>query len=155
MTIASQVFNVFKKQIMDGTIDLTANDIRVMLIRGGSSAGSSADRDFDTVQSITTLAEVDGTGYTGGHAGADRRSVSTKTQTIDDANDRAEFDGDDITWTAIGSVVGQCEGALLYKKNTSDGDSVPIAYIKFASTKNLDGGDLTINFDVQGILQFA
>lgn len=156
MVKASQVFNVFKRDIANGTIDLdTDTDLKVLLVMTNSTSGSSADRDFDTIGSITTLDEFVGTGYTGGHAGAGRRTLASKTMTKDDANDRGEFDFADVTWTALGSASRSIEGALVFKENTSDGTSVPLFYIKWPSAIATTGGDVTMQVDAQGALHLT
>ncbi len=156
MVKLSQVFNIFKQDIGNGTIDLdTDTDLKAMLVMTNSSSGSSADRDFDTISSITTLDEFVATGYTGGHGGAGRRALASKAHVVDDANDRAEFDFDDITWTALGSASRSIEGALIFKENTSDGTSVPLFYIKWPSPIATTGGNVTMQIDAQGALQLA
>jgi hypothetical protein len=156
MAKLSQVFNIFKQDIANGTIDLdTDTDLKVMLVMTNSTSGSSADRDFDTIGSITTLDEFNGSGYTGGHGGADRKTLGSKTMLVDDGNDRGEFDFADVVWTALGSAVRSIEGALVFKENTSDGDSVPLFYIKWPSPIAATGGDITMQIDAEGALHLT
>ncbi len=152
--MASLVYNRAKKEIMDGTIDLLTDTLKIMLVT--SSYVANADHDFvDEAGANDPIDhELSGTGYTAGFGGSGRKTLSSKTATEDDANDRAEFDdGADITWTAIDA--GTAAAAILYKHNTADTDSVLIAYIDTGGFPVVtNGGDLTIQWNAEGILQF-
>ena len=99
--------------------------------------------------------ELSGTGYTAGFGGAGRKTVgATKTLAYDAANDRVEFDGADVTWTAINA--GTPNKATLMKEGTVNTDSPVLANVDsggFPVTTN--GGDLTIQWNAEGILHLT
>lgn len=144
--MASGWYNNGKAKIVDGTIDLINDTIKIMLV----GTGFSFDADHDFVSSIVAN-EISNTGYTGGFAGAGRKTLASKALAIDDTNDRAEFTSAAITWTTLGA--GVVAGAVLIKEVTDDAASLLIAFIDFT---NVDpgGGDLVLTPDAEGILQF-
>ncbi len=152
--MATIVYNRAKKEIMDGTIDLLTDVLKIMLVNSGYVA--NADHDFvDEAGANDPIdQELSGTGYDPGFAGSGRKTLSGKAVSEDDANDRAEFDDTgDITWTGINA--GTAAAAILYKHLTSDAASVLIAYIDSGGFPVVtNGGDLTIQWNAEGILQF-
>lgn len=149
--MASLVFNRAKKEIADGTIDLLSDTLKIMLV----DSGYSPDADDEFVNDGAAANELSGTGYASGFAGAGRKTIGNKSIAADDANDRAEFDStDDQTWSSIDA--GTAAAMVLYKHNTSDADSVVIAYIDTGGFPVVtNGGDLTIQWNAEGILQFT
>ncbi len=111
--MASLVYNTAKKEIMDGTIDLGVDVIKVMLVT--SSYVANADHLFvDEAGANDPIDhELTGTGYVAGFAGAGRKTLASKTFTADLANDRAEFDVADVVWTAI--TAGTAAAFIVYK----------------------------------------
>ena len=98
--------------------------------------------------------ELSGTGYTGGFGGAGRKSLASKTISVDLANDRAEFDAADLTWTAINA--GTAAQATVMKEVTTNADSKCIANIDTGGFPVVtNGGDLTLQWNVEGILQLS
>lgn len=152
--MASLVYNRAKKEILDGTIDLLTDTLKIMLVT--SAYVVDADDTFVDMSGANDPIdeELSGTGYAAGFAGAGRKTLSGKGVSQDDANDRAEFDDTaDITWTGISA--GTAAAAILYKHNTADTDSVLIAYIDTGGFPIVtNGGDLTIQWNAEGILQF-
>ncbi len=152
--MAPLVYNRAKAEIMDGTIDLLSDVLKIMLVT--SSYVADADNDFvDEAGANDPIDhELTGTGYVAGFAGSGRKTLSGKVVSEDDANDRAEFDDTaDITWTGIDA--GTAAAAILYKHITADTASVLIAYIDTGGFPVVtNGGDLTIQWNAEGILQF-
>jgi len=153
--MAAVVYNRFKKEMADGTIDLLTDVIKVMLVT--STYVANPDHDFVDMGGASDPidAELTGTGYQAGFAGTGRKTLSNKAIAEDDANNRAEFDNTvDLTWSAINA--GAAAAFIVYKHLTSDAASVLIAYVDtggFPITTN--GGDLTIQFNAEGILQLG
>ncbi len=151
--MATLVYNRAKKEILDGTIDLLTDTLKIMLVT--SSYVADADNDFvEEGVNDANEHELTGTGYDPGFAGSGRKTLSGKGVTEDDTNDRAEFDDSgDITWTGINA--GTAAGAILYKHITADTASILIAYIDSGGFPVVtNGGDLTIQWNAEGILQF-
>jgi hypothetical protein len=149
--MANQVFNAFKKKIADGTLDWdTTAGFKVMLV----DATNDADIDDEFIGSITTLGELSGTGYTGGFGGSGRKAIGTRAVNLDLPNDRAELDGDNITWTGINA--GTIVKAIIVRENTTDADSDLVAMIDDGGLPLVtNGGDVTLTFNAEGILQLT
>ena len=145
--MASLVYNEFKRANAAGEIDLNAHDIRCALLMTNTTADTENDG-IVNVDDFTTLDEFDGSGYS-------RQALTNEAVNKDDANDRAEFDADDVAFGALGAGTRAVQGVLLYKHVTNDSDSVVIAFIQFSSNKTMDGSAFTVTWDAQGILQLA
>lgn len=145
--MASQIYNEFKEELAKANIDLDGDDIRVALLMSNTTADTENDG-MNFVDDFTTLDECDGANYV-------RKALASEAVNKDDPNDRAEFDADDVTWSALGVGTRQTTGALIYKHVTNDTDSIPIAWVEFASAVTHDGTDFTIQWNTEGILQFT
>lgn len=147
--MASFVYNKWKTKLLKGDVDLDEgqNDIRAVLVMTNTTADTEDDTEF--VSGFTTLDEMDGVNYA-------RKTFSSQAVNEDLANNRAEFDGENFTWTALGAGTRQIAGVLIIRHVTNDTDSIPIAYIDtggFPFTAN--GGDFTITWNAEGIVQAA
>ena len=144
--MASLVFGKFKEKLLTQANAIDFDDagttIKVMLVTS-SYAPNQDTHDF--VDDVTN--EVSGTGYT---AGGD--ALASKTVTLDTTNDRAEFDATDTTWST--STI-TARAAVLYKDTGTPSTSPLIAYIDFGSDKISSGGNFTIQWDAEGILQIT
>ena len=146
--MASLVYTRAKKNIADGTIDLDTHDIRVMLLKVAASTSCDTEGDVATISAFTTLGELVATNYV-------RKALANEAVNEDTVNDRAEFDADDVTWTALGGATNDTIGAaLVYKFVTADADSIPIAYIELTDTPT-NGGDITLQWNSEGIIQLT
>ncbi len=144
--MASQIYNEFKRANAAGEIDLNADDIRFALLMTNTTADTENDGIIN-LNDFTTLDE---------HATAGRKALANEAVNKDDANDRAEFDADDVTWTALANGARAIAGALIYKHvDGTDANDLVIAWIEFASTQNPGGSDFTIQFNAEGILQLT
>jgi hypothetical protein len=82
--------------------------------------------------------------------------VFHKAVNEDLTNDRAEFDAADLTWTAIGAGTRAIQGAVVYQFITNDAASIPLIYIDSGGfPKTATGGDIQLQWNTEGILQFA
>ena len=146
--MASLVYTRAKKNIADGTIDLDTHDIRVALLKVAASTSCDTEADAATISAFTTLGELVATNYV-------RKALADEAVNEDTANDRAEFDATDVTWTALGGAANDTIGAaLIFKFVTNDADSIPIAYIDLTDTPT-NGGDVTIQWNTEGIIQLT
>ncbi len=151
--MASFVYDNAKEQFMLGTLDLdeTGDDMRIIMVMSNSTADTEKDK--TTIVGgggpFTTLDECDGANYA-------RKALASQTVTEDGANNRAEFDATNITWTALGVGTRQNIGLVLFKFVTTDADSIPIAYIDTGGFPfDASGGDVTINWNAEGILHLT
>lgn len=140
----SLVFNLFKKLQADGTINLSTDTLKAMLV--GSTFTANADMDYVNPSAYQT--ELSGTNYAGGYGGSGRKTITSKTFTEDDTNDRAAFNATATTWSAINA--GTAAGVLIIRERAGTGDTMSelICFINdggFPVTTN--GGDLTITWN--------
>lgn len=112
--MADIVYNVAFTEMNQGgafPIDLLNDAVRMGLY----ATGYAEDRDDQVADAGGANDfvdhEVSGTGYAAGYNGSGRQLLSSKTLTVDLANDRWDFDAADITWTGIN--VGAVAGAVL------------------------------------------
>ena len=140
--MASLIYNSFRKKIMDGSIDLDTDTIKVALVTSTYTPNQDVHDFFDDITN-----EVTGTGYTAGGT-----TLTTKTVTQDNTNDRGVWDADDANWT-VSTITAR--GAVIYKSTGVSSTSALIAYIDFSSDKVSDGGTFTIAWSASGILYLA
>lgn len=143
--MASKFYNGGLAAIMDGTIDLLTDTIKVIAVN--PSYVYNADHKF---ASSVNANELSGTGYTGGFNGSGRKTLASKTVTQDDTNDLAYFDCADWTYTAINA--GEIGGFILVKEITNDAASRLIAFVEVADFTT-NGNDVTVNVPSNGLLR--
>ena len=101
-------------------------------------------------------AEIVATNYTGGHAGAGRKVLASKTLTTDNTNDRAEFDAADIVWTALGGATNATVvGAIVIKRGTTNDTTARLIWYIDIADFTTNGSDVTVQWNVEGIAQLA
>lgn len=152
--MASVFYNEAARAIAAGEIDLNADDIRVMLLMTNTTADTENDG-IVNIDDFTAVDEMDGANY-----GAPKE-LANEAVNKDDANDRAEFDADDLTaggtgWTALGNGTRAVQGALIYKHvDGSDANDLVICFSEFGSTVNPGGSDFGIQWNAEGIAQLT
>lgn len=137
--MASVIYNSFKRDIMNGGIDLDTDTIKVALVTSSYTPNQDTHDNFDDVTN-----EVSGTGYSAGGA-----SLANKTVTADTTDDEGVFDADDVTWPT--STI-TARGAVIYKSTGVASTSKLICYIDFGSDQISSAGDFTIAWNSEGIL---
>ena len=146
--MASQIYNEFKRANAAGEIDLNADDIRVALLMTNTTADTENDGMIN-LNDFTTLDEMDGAGYS-------RQALVSEAVIKDDPNDRAEFDADDAVFSGMSNGTREIAGALIYKHvDGTDANDLVIACSEFPSTVNPGGGDVTVQWNAEGILQLT
>lgn len=151
---ASFVYNTAAGDMWQDIVDLLNDTIKMGL--SNSTHVPNRDDDFLDEAGANDFidGELSGTGYTGGFGGAGRKTLASKTITVDKTNDRAEFACASVTWTAINA--GTAAQATVLKEITNDAASKCIANIDtggFPITTN--GGDLTLQPNAEGLLQLS
>ena len=147
-------YNQSATDVYDGSLDMLVDTIKVGL--STSTHVPNGDDDFlDDVGADDFIdGELSGTGYVAGFGNSGRLTLASKTITVDKANDRAEFDAADVTWTAISA--GTAAQATLLREITNDAASPVIANIDSGGFPIVtNGGDLTMAWDPEGIIQLA
>lgn len=145
--MASNVKNIAKSRLMKADMDLdeAGDDMRLFLLM----TNTTFDTDLDTDNtSGFTLDEMDGTNYA-------RVALANQAVSTDDANDRAEFDADDVAFTSLGNGTRQVQGAGIHEFITNDAGSFPLCWVEFTATVNPGGSNFTIQWNAEGIFQIA
>lgn len=136
-------------------VDLIADVIRVMLC----TSSYVADRDDDLVDAGGANDPIDhelsGTGYVAGHGNSGRRTLASKTITVDKPNNRTEFDAADVIWTSI--TAGTTSQALVHLEGVADDTTARLlAHIDSGGFPAVTvGSDLTLQWNLEGILQLV
>src|ERR1044071_4734283 len=138
--MASVIYNSFKRDIMNGALDLDSDTIKVMLV----TSSYTADQDAHTKRSDVTN-EVSGTGYSSGGS-----ALANKAVTADNTDNEGVFDADDLTWST--STI-TARAAVLYKSRggASSADEL-LCYIDFGADKSSSAGNFTLQWDAEGII---
>lgn len=131
-------YNNAKKLLGNGSIDWASvgQTFRVLL------ASSSYVPDIDAhvfVSSVTN--ELSGGGYS-------RKDIVNRSIVIDTTTDRADYKGDNVTWTSLS--VGAVAWVILFKLVTNDSDSLLIAAFDITGT-NTNGLDFILRWDAQAL----
>lgn len=139
--MASLIYNSFKRDIANGSIDLDTDTIGVLLV----TAAYTPDQDLHTKRSDVTGEVAAGGGYTAGG-----RDLANKTVTVDNTNNRAIFDADDLVW-ATATITAR--GAVLFKRRggAASADEL-VCYIDFGSDISSTAADWTLAFNSVGIV---
>lgn len=102
---------------------------------------SSESYDPDDVYVADLANEISVSGYS-------RQTLSGRVVAQDDTNDRADFSGNNVTFTAL--VAGQTIGAaVIFKFVTNDSDSLLVCYHDLTNTAT-DGSNVQVRWDSGG-----
>ena len=145
------MYDKAKVKILDGTIDLDTNTLKVALLQSGYTPDYDANEFASAITAYELNVGAGGTGYQAGFAGTGRKTLAGPA--ITQISTGAKFDGTDVTFPTLNANLGQVYGAVLYKHETSDAASRLIAYIDFDPNFVPDGNDLTIQWNTEGILK--
>lgn len=140
--MANVVYNTFKKNIMNGGIDLDTDTIKVMLVTSSYTPDQDAHNDRADVTN-----EITGTGYTVGGA-----TLGSVTVTQDDTNNYGVFDAADVTWSTASFTAA---GAVIYKSTGTAANDLLIKYIDFGGDYTASNANFTITWDSDGILSIG
>jgi len=156
----ANVFNVAKRGMIDGTIDMDTNTFEVLLFTTSPAADlSDAQLDLTTVAGVeadAAFAEATHASYTA-NGTSGRITLGAVTASTDNPNNRAEVDAADITYTALNSFT--ITGVLMYKRvgtagPAGDATHIPVAYYNVADTV-CNGGDVIIQWNAEGFLHLT
>jgi len=146
--MASQVYNEFKRASAAGEIALATDDMRVALLMDTTTCDTENDA-IVNVADFTLIDRSDAAGY------ADV-ALAAEAVNKDDANDRAEFDANDASFTGLGGdATRDYVGLLLYKFVTNDAASIVVAFIEFAAPVSKTVTQLDVAFNAEGILNLT
>lgn len=140
--MANVIYNSFKAKIMDGSIDLNTDTIKVALVTSSYTPDQDTHDFFDDVTN-----EVVGDGYTAGGA-----TLANCAVTADNTDNEGVFDADDVTWS---SSTITARGAVVYKSTGVASTSPLICYIDFGEDKVSSSGNFVLSFNAEGILNLG
>ena len=140
--MADVIYNSFKKNIMNGGIDLDTDTIKVMLVTSSYTPNQDTHEDRADVTN-----EVSGTGYTTGGA-----EITSKTVTADTTDDEGVFDGADVTWS---TATITARGAVIYLSTGVAANDLLICYLDFGSDQSSSAADFTIAWNAEGIVNLS
>lgn len=139
--MASAFNNNGKGEIMKGNIDLESDTIKIAFMDEAYVFDKDADDNYDDISASIASGSTD-------------QTLANKAVNIDDVNDRAEFDADDIALTSQ-TISGGTDGVIIYKDTGVASTSTVIAWVEFAEgTLTPVNGDLDINWNSEGIFAF-
>lgn len=142
----ANVFNEAKLQLLQATLDMDTDAMRIMLFTTSPASLTTALKNLTDVAAVlldAAFVEAADASYTGQGASG-RLTLTVSAPTRDDAADQAEVDATDATWTALDSMT--LTGAMIFKFVTSDALSTPIGFYDFATDLVTNGGDVTVEF---------
>lgn len=142
--MTSFLYNSFKKKIMDGSIDLDTDTIKVCLL---SSAYTPSQDNHDFYDDISANEVANSGTYAAGGA-----TLANKAVTADNTDDEGVFDADDVSFT---SATINARYAVIYKSTGTPGTSPLIALIDFGSDKISSGGTFAITWAAEGIINLT
>lgn len=147
--MASLIYNEALRAIAAGEYDLNANDIRARLCMTNTTCDTENDGMIQLVD-FTLIDVCNATGY----ADVDMDGLAVNK---DDANDRAEFDANDLVFSGLsGDATRDYQGVLLYKYiDGTLANDLAICFIDFTADIPKEATQVTVPWDAQGILQFA
>lgn len=140
----STFYNDGKGELLKGNIDLENDTINLAFM----DPSYSPDKDSDTYWSDINSNEATDSGG----SGIGPVALSNKAVSIDDSNDRAEFDADDVTKT---NQTTDTDKFVIYKDTGSASTSNLICSVDIDEGKLQPvDGDLSITFSSEGIFAF-
>jgi hypothetical protein len=143
----ANVFNEAKKLLLDATLDMDGDVLRIMLFTTSPASLTTAMKNHvdvaDVLADSGNFVEAADATYTGQGASG-RLTLTTTPATKDDTADQAEIDATDVTWIALDNDL--LTGAMIFKFVTSDALSTPIGFYDFASNLQTNTGDVTVEF---------
>ena len=147
--MASAIPNSALVRLLTGDIDLDADDIRARLCMNTTTCDTEIDA-INDLADYTLIDVADATGY------ADV-ALASEAVAADDANDRAEFDATDASFTGLGGdATRDYQGVLLYKYvDGTNANDLPLCFIDFTTDVPLTATQVDIPWDAEGILQLS
>jgi hypothetical protein len=147
--MASAIPNSAKANLVNGTIDLNTHDIRARLVMSNTTCDTEVDA-INDLADYSTIDPCNSTGY------ADV-ALSSEAVNVDDANNRAEFDAVDVSFTGLGGDASRnIVGVLIYKYvDGTNANDLPIQYVEFTAPIPSTATQIDIPWSTEGILQIA
>ncbi len=156
MATTFTLYNSFKKYLLDGTIDLDTDTIKVALVTSDYTPDVKHDVLADVMASpspeVVAIASPSN-GYTQGGA-----ALSGAAVTLTDSPSASKFDATDLTWSALTATFRY---GIVYASKSVGSPAIVnplIGYILFNDTPadiDVAGIDFTIQWNASGIISLA
>jgi len=153
MATSFTLYNKSKQYLLDGTIDLDTDTIKVALVTSAYTPLATHDVLADVIASpdpeVVAIASPSN-GYTDGGA-----ALSGAAVTFTDSPSAGKFDADDLTWSALTATFRY---GIVYAEKSVGSPAIVnplIGYILFNDTPadiSVAGVDFTIQWSASGIL---
>lgn len=143
-----KVYNLAKKKIGNGTLNLAGTAFRIALVTSASNFASYSLGVYNSVSNEV----ANGNGYaTGGGA------LAAEVWTVGASNKQYKFDADDFIWTATGGAINSIKAAVIYVSAAASANRHLLCFASLTSSQfNLAiGNTLTIQMAAGGILTLA
>lgn len=135
---------IFNKALALGATELTSATLKLALVK---SSVPLTDPDVDFVSGLASGWELTAA------SGYSRATLSSKTATVDDTNNRVPFDAADINFPSITTPVSTVGGVLIIKHVTDDTDSIPLWYLEWPSAQTISGS-FDVVFNSLGLVHY-
>lgn len=146
--MASFLYTTGLKEIVDNTIDIDNDTLKLMLV-GSAYVANKDDLVVDAAGANDPVdEEINVTGYTPGWGNSGRKTVTVTLQ-ANTTDDRVDIALDDQTWTALGTGATIAAAILIKEGGANDTTSRLIAYFDVTDTPT-NGGDITLDFNTLG-----
>jgi hypothetical protein len=147
--------NATKLALLNGSIDLAADTVRVLLLNDSQAYSFDPDRDATVQDVLNNATEFGDTNYT-------RQTLANQSTSQDDTDDEGVFDADDVTWANLGGSE-TIQAAVIYRQvggdDTTPGDDEVIAVFDDTDIAELplatNGSDVDLVFDTEGIVNLT
>ena len=156
--MASQVFEVWKAGILDGTIDSVTTSANTLLRLMLVSTNTTADTDNDgiaTIAGLGTLDQFDGDINSQAFSSQKNSDHHIKTVTCsvtESGTIKYLTASGTTTWTAVAAGTRAIQGVLLFKHTNDSGavgadpEGVPVAFFDFSADVTPNGGNISVTF---------
>jgi hypothetical protein len=143
--MADTVYNAYKAGLLNADIDHGngADTIKLALLDNTHVIDQDTHNFFDDVSGD----EVVGTGYVAGG-----ETLANQAVTQDNTDNEGVFDADNVVW---GTSTITAQFAVLYKSTGTASTSPLMCIWDFGSDKSSSGGDFTVAFDTEGIINIT
>jgi hypothetical protein len=141
---AFKIYNLTKKKIGNGSINLGSGNFRVGLYQ---SASNAATLTLGVLGSLTNeVAEANGYSSSG-------KALASKVWTVGASAKSYKFDGDDLVWTGTGGTIPNIKFAVVWASGASAGARHLLAFASLTSSQFTlsQNNTLTLQFNSLGI----
>ena len=144
------VYNNFRRQMADGTIDLDNDSFKLALFTSASNASASAAA-ITVISSVTNEISA-----TGGYVAGGKALVNVTWNTGASAG-VMRWDADDVVFTASGANLNNIKYAVIYRDGASATIDKLVCYSRLTTSQFTvsSGNTLTITFNANGIFELT